>query len=57
MIKKKIKDMTIKEVKKICDKYYCCNECPLEIHSEHYCMKNIIIYIKEFLDKDAEVEE
>lgn len=57
MAKKKIKDLTVEETEKICDKHYVCNECPLDTPSYKPCMKNIIQSYKEDLDKEVEVEE
>ena len=55
-MKKKIKDLTKKEAEKICGKSTGCDECPLDIRSWNFCMKNVI-YNKELLEKEVEVEE
>lgn len=57
MVKKEIKDLTVEETEKICDKHYVCNECPLDTPSYKPCMKNIIQSYKEDLDKEVEVEK
>lgn len=60
MAKKKIKNLTIEEAEKICDKQPVCNNCPLDVPNAYYskhCLKNIIIDNKEYLDKEVEVEE
>lgn len=59
MAKKKIKDMTIEELEKICDQHRVCNNCPLDTPNAYYkhCMKNIITDNKEYLEKEIEVED
>lgn len=57
MMKKKIKDLTVEEVEKICDKQTDCDNCPLDIPSCRICMKDITIYNIGFLEKEIEVEE
>ena len=56
MVKKKIKDLTMKEAEKICDNSRGCDECPLDVCNCSYCMKNVIEN-KELLEKEVEVEE
>lgn len=57
MIKKKIKDLTPKEAEKICGNSANCDKCLLNFPSCSYCAKNIILFNKEDLEKEVEVEE
>lgn len=54
-MKKKIKDLTMKEAEKICGNSTGCDICPLDVPSCSYCMKNVIEN-KELLEKEVEVE-
>lgn len=58
-MKKKIKDLTLEEIKKICNKYSC-NECPLNIPHSCHCYGLALVQgfrwtIKE--EREVEVDE
>lgn len=55
-MKKKIKDLTVEEADKICDKQTCCNNCPLNIRFSKHCT-TMIYNCKELLEREIEVEE
>lgn len=56
-MKKQIKNLTKEEAEKICNKSGGCDKCPLNFPSCSYCAKNIILFNKEDLKKEIEVEE
>ena len=63
-MKKKIKDLTLEEARKICELYYNCNRCPLNISKKAtyipcyidklICDKHLTYYQ---LNKEVEVDE
>lgn len=58
---KKIKDLTLKEAKKLCDKYvgkegnYGCNKCPYGVKVLHLC-KLSISNLDKYGEEEIEVE-
>ena len=56
-MKKKIKDLTLGELLKICDESYVCEECPLYVNS--YCSLNEMPshLWKEDLEQEVEIKE
>lgn len=52
-MKKKIKDLTLEEVKKIC-KNNSCDECPLKVVP---CYKGYYVVVNSELNQEIEVEE
>ena len=64
-MKKKIKDLTLEEVKKICDKYYIgynpeynnCLNCPLCIGEEEFGRAICGKYMIDWVNEEIEVEE
>jgi len=53
-MKKKIKDLTITECLKICEKYHGCEDCPLE---KALCEDRFSWADDEELEKEVEVDE
>ena len=53
-MKKKIKDLTLKEAEQICDNHYSCLCCTLFI-SEYKCFKDLLR--EEKLEQEIEVED
>ena len=62
MIKKKIKDLTKKELKCVCMQSPYCGDCPLEIHKgiDSICIKGVLDHLNEFnrrIEKEIMVED
>ena len=51
-MKKKIKDVTLEECKKICENHYCSN-CPIK----YLCVETPVCYEDEDLEAEIEVED
>lgn len=52
-MKKKIKDLTLKELRKICLKHSICERCPLS-YDRGFCVKNFIEMLHQ-MEKEIEV--
>ena len=57
-MKKKIKDLTLEECKKICRNTECCDDCPLFYGENKYCraIELAIIENNKSIDLEIEVE-
>lgn len=55
-MKKKIKDLTIQEVKRTCDKYDDCQGCPLK-RGASLCVTDITILDEEYLNSEVYINE
>lgn len=55
-MKKKIKDLTLEECKKICDENVCSREC-CPLYGKGICHQSFYDYEEEDLEQEIEVEE
>ena len=60
-MKKKIKDLTLKECKKICEKDEYCDNCRLQLGEEKRCyyvfLQDIENFTKNILEREVEINE
>lgn len=54
-MKKKIKDLTLKEVEDICENKKKCKNCPIKFNNT--CYRSWLEYLKDFREKEVEVDE
>lgn len=54
---KKVKDLTLEEIEKICEEQILCADCPLMLSNKHRICLNDDNMIKATLEKELEVEE
>lgn len=54
-MKKKIKDLTLEEINKVCDKYLYCAQCPM-FHNYTFCIKREE-WLRAYLEQEVEVDE
>lgn len=55
-MKKKIKDLTLKELKKFCEKHLC-SDCPMNTEKVTLCYQSPSLYDEKKLEQEIEVEE
>ncbi len=58
-MKKKIGDLTLREITEICHKNFC-NNCPFrsneKVNGRFYCSVDVADYNTEYLDQEVEIE-